>query len=414
MKTFLSTFGAGVVDVPLRPLLYMTGAAAMAAAINCYVKRGYQEKTTPENEVTAGDPVCEKAMELANIQPTEVPQDQVMNAAAEAEEKIQKLVVSNTQLEDRVRELEQLLCEARRDCDMKSKVSLAEAEEKHQKAVETIDELEVEKSNLNIQVEMLRGSVQDMVVLLHVIERQSDQLKNEFQMKEDYMKKSVTQTVELLKFSLAEAEEKHQEAVETIDQLEVEKSNLKHQVEELQGTVLDMGKVLTEIERECEKLINVSRAEADEKHQKAVETIAQLEVEKSELKHQVEGLQGRVQEMETVLHKTYRWSSDLMNDVERERETHSILKSEYDEMKETLMDKEELLKVCLAEAEEKHQKAVETIDQLEMEKSDLRNQKHGIPLGSKKAVRTGMDPQKNQHDGGMRGENKRKETNNVM
>ncbi|XP_053469048.1 leucine-rich repeat flightless-interacting protein 1-like isoform X2 [Ictalurus furcatus] len=102
------------------------------------------------------------------------------------------------------------------------------------------------------------------------------------------MKMSVTQTAELLKVSLAEAEEKHQEAVENIDQLEVEKSNLKHQVEELQGTVLDMGNMLTEIERECDKLIN---------------------------------------------------------DFERERERHSILKSEYDEMKETLMDKEELLKV---------------------------------------------------------------------
>ncbi|XP_053469040.1 uncharacterized protein LOC128600514 isoform X1 [Ictalurus furcatus] len=103
---------------------------------------------------------------------------QLKNAVAEDEEKIQKLVVSNTQLEERVRELEELLCEACRDCDMKSKVSLAEAEERLQKALESIDELEVEKSNLNIQVEMLRGSVQDMVILLHVIEGQSDQLKN--------------------------------------------------------------------------------------------------------------------------------------------------------------------------------------------------------------------------------------------
>ncbi|XP_017340826.1 uncharacterized protein LOC108274916 isoform X2 [Ictalurus punctatus] len=136
------------------------------------------------------------------------------------------------------------------------KVSLAEADEKQQEAVETTDPLEVEKSNLNVQVEILQGRLQQMGKVLHESYRWSADEMNEIHMKEDEMKKSVMQTVKVLKLSLAEAEEKQQMAVETINQLEVEKSDLKHQVEELQGTVQDMGNVLTETERECDKLIN--------------------------------------------------------------------------------------------------------------------------------------------------------------
>ncbi|XP_017333568.1 leucine-rich repeat flightless-interacting protein 1 isoform X1 [Ictalurus punctatus] len=392
MKTFLSALGAGVAKLRLRPLMYTTGTAATAAAIYYYVKRGDGKKTTSDPEVTPEDPVCDQAMEPALVQPIEVPRDQVMGAVRRAEEKIQKLVVSSTKLEDRVKELEELLCEARNECErereahfilqseydeMKEnlmdkkqllKVSQSEDEKKHQKAVETIAQLEVENSDLKDQVERLQGRVQNMENLLHATEWECDKLVNDFHMEEDEIKKGVIHIMELLKVSLAEDEEKHQKAVETIAQLEVEKSDLKDQVERLRLRVWEMENLLHETYRwsadqmnECERereayvilqseydemkenlmdkeqLLKVSQSEDEPKPQKAVETIAQLVMEKADLIDQVERLRLRVWEMENLHHETYRWSADQMNECEREWEAHVILQSEYDELKENLV-----------------------------------------------------------------------------
>ncbi|XP_017333571.1 leucine-rich repeat flightless-interacting protein 1 isoform X2 [Ictalurus punctatus] len=331
-------------------------------------------------------------MEPALVQPIEVPRDQVMGAVRRAEEKIQKLVVSSTKLEDRVKELEELLCEARNECErereahfilqseydeMKEnlmdkkqllKVSQSEDEKKHQKAVETIAQLEVENSDLKDQVERLQGRVQNMENLLHATEWECDKLVNDFHMEEDEIKKGVIHIMELLKVSLAEDEEKHQKAVETIAQLEVEKSDLKDQVERLRLRVWEMENLLHETYRwsadqmnECERereayvilqseydemkenlmdkeqLLKVSQSEDEPKPQKAVETIAQLVMEKADLIDQVERLRLRVWEMENLHHETYRWSADQMNECEREWEAHVILQSEYDELKENLV-----------------------------------------------------------------------------
>ncbi|XP_034164769.2 myosin-6-like [Pangasianodon hypophthalmus] len=342
------------------------------------------------------------------------------------------LQVENDEMKNTLTDIEELL-----------KVSLAEAEEKHQKAVETNAQLEAKISDLMYQVETLQGTMQDMGNLLYETNRECDQLTNErerereahsiLQAENDELKKTLIQKEELLKASLAEAEEKHQKAVETIAQLEVEKSNLTYQVETLRGTVQESGNLLSETHRQCDELTNecerereahsilqsehnetkeklkhceellmerererevhsilqaendemkntltdieellkVSLAEAEEKHQKAVETNAQLEAKISDLMYQVETLQGTMQDMGNLLYETNRECDQLTNEREREREAHSILQAENDEMKKTLIQKEELLKASLAEAEEKHQKAVETIAQLEVEKSNL-------------------------------------------
>ncbi|XP_053539043.1 myosin-9 [Ictalurus punctatus] len=435
------------------------------------------------------DPVCDQATEPALLQPTEVPQDQLTNAVTEAEEKNQKLVVSNTQLEERVRELEELLCEARRD-DMKSKVSLAEAEEKHQMAVETIAQLKVEKSDLKDQVKKLRGTVQDMENLLHAAEVEKSDLKDqaktlqgrvrytenllhfveveksglttkveslqrrvktmvkdvcdtdwelgtcvhEVQVNNDEIKKHLIDAEEILKvnftsheittavvfcISLSEAEEKHQTAVEIIAQLEVEKSGLKDQVESLQRTVENIGNLLHLVEVEKSDLKNqvetLQRTVQDmgnllhvvdvekpglkeqvELLQGTIQNMGDLlhavEVEKSDLKVQVKTLQGRVENMQNqphpvekeksvlndqvktlqgrlrlmwnMLNETYKWAIGVMNEVQ----------VKDDEMKKHLIHAEEILKVTLPEAEEEHQKDVETIAQLKVEKSDLKDQ----------------------------------------
>ncbi|XP_017311453.2 putative protein tag-278 [Ictalurus punctatus] len=389
MSKFLSALDADVVDLPQRPLTFTDG-------------QGDGKKTTSDPEVPTEDPVCDWATEPALLQPTEVPQDQVTDVVTQAEEKIQKLVVSNTRLEDRVRELEELLCEARRD-DLKSKVSLTKAEE-------SIAQWKVEKANLTNQVKTQQGKVQYMEHLLCKAHRWSvDRInvvlaedeekpqkavetiaqfeveKSEFQMKNEEMKKCLIQTVESLKVSLAETEEKHQKAMETIAQLEVEKSDLKDQVEPLEVALKDVENLLSENYSWAAELINkhqmnndevkkrliqteeslkVSLTKAEEKHQKAEETIAQLEVEKSELKDQVETLRETVQDVENLLTKARSWAAALM--IEHQIKKH--------EMKKSLISTEESLKVSLTEAEEKHQKAEETIAQLEVEKSDLKDQ----------------------------------------
>lgn len=58
---------------------------------------------------------------------------------------------------------------------------------------------------------------------------------------------------------MAEAEEKHQKAMEIIEQLETEKSDLSDYVVSLRGTIQNIGIMFVESQRECEKLKNVSR-----------------------------------------------------------------------------------------------------------------------------------------------------------
>ncbi|XP_053508164.1 paramyosin-like isoform X2 [Ictalurus furcatus] len=468
-------------------------------ALNAGEETTAEPADTPEVLVQAAEPALVQPAEPALVQPAEVPQDQVTDSVSHSEEKMQKLAVSNFQLQERVRELEELLCEAQkssmakleekhqmekanltnqvaklretvqkmgnmltethRECEaltdyerkweahivlqkendeMKETlmpkeelltVSLAEAEEKPQKAEETIAQLEVEKANLTNQVKTLRGTVQNLGNMLTETHRECDELTDEYdceweahiilrsvnnemketlmhkeellkklQMKKDKMKKRLTHITEFMKRSLAKVEEKHQNAMETIAQLEVEKAILKHQVETLQRTVQSMGNMLAETHRECDELTNEyereqeansileavndemketlmrSLAKVEEKHQNAMETIVQLVVEQTNLKHQVETLQSTVQSMGNMLAESHRECDALTNVYERKREAHIVLQKENDEMKETLMHKEELLTVSLAEAEEKPQKAEETIAQLEVEKANLTNQ----------------------------------------
>ncbi|XP_060759514.1 tropomyosin-like [Neoarius graeffei] len=294
------------------------------------------------------------------------------------------------------------------------KVCQAEAEENHKEAMGTIDQLEAEKSKLTYKAKMMRDIVQDMGNLLSMTNRecynQTSECERErevysiLQAENEEMKKALIHQEELMKVCQAEAEENHRKAVETIDQLGAEKSDLTDKVKRLRDIVQDMGNLLSVTKRECddrtsecereweaysilqaenkemkkalihqEELIKVCQAEAEENHKKAVETIDQLEAEKSDLTDKVKTLRDIVQDMGNLLSTTNREFDDLTSECEREREAYSILQAENEEMKKTLIHQEELMKfqVCQAEAEENHKKAMETIDQLEAEKSKL-------------------------------------------
>ncbi|KAG7330650.1 hypothetical protein KOW79_006872 [Hemibagrus wyckioides] len=288
----MNFFGA-FSGLPLRPLLLAAGAAAATASIYTYVKRS--EDTTAEPEDTTEGP------------DTEVVKDQMM-----------KLLVSKIQLQDRVKELEELLCEAHRDCDLKSKVTLAEAEEKHQKI---ISQLEEEMFDLTEKVETLRDTVKILMKKLIKTDRECD---------------------ERINVTLAEAEEKHQKDVETIHQLEKEKDEMKKTITQLEEEKDQMKKTLNN----KEEFLKVTLAEAEEKHQKI---ISQLEEEMFDLTEKV-----------TLAEAEEKHQKDV--------ETIHQLEKEKDEMKKTLNNKEEFLKVTLAQAVDD----VETIAQLEKENADLR------------------------------------------
>ncbi|KAG7330712.1 hypothetical protein KOW79_004681, partial [Hemibagrus wyckioides] len=147
--------------------------------------------------------------------------------------------------------------------------------------------------------------------------------------------------------TLAEAEEKHQKI---ISQLEEEMFDLTEKVETLRDTVKILMKKLIKTDRECDERINVTLAEAEEKHQKDVETIHQLEKEKDEMK-------------KTLNNKEEFLKVTLAQAEEKHQKIISQLEEEMFDLTE---------KVTLAEAEEKHQKDVETIHQLEEEKDEMK------------------------------------------
>ncbi|KAK3506325.1 hypothetical protein QTP70_015793 [Hemibagrus guttatus] len=326
-------------------------------------------------EDTAAGKVCEQSTEPVLIRASVILEDQKTVSWAEVVEKHQKDVETITQLEkeksnltdqvkaqkDAHRHLKseyQEMIETLTNSEKLLKVSLAQAEEKHQKDVETITQLEKEKFNLTDQVKTLQDTVEDLGSQLCDTYLQCDELKNECEREQDVhrllkseyqeMMETLTNSEKLLKVSLTEAEEKHQKAVETIAQLEKEKSNLMYQVGALKDIREDLEYVQTELCEERDKIMD----------------------EYTGLKDTHNILQDKHKETEEKLKRF----EELLMECEREQEAHRLLKSEDNEMMETLTNSEKFLMVSLAEAEEKHQKAVKTIAQLENEKSNLINQ----------------------------------------
>ncbi|KAG7333359.1 hypothetical protein KOW79_003494 [Hemibagrus wyckioides] len=341
------------------------------------------------------------------------------------------------ELEDRVRELERLLCKANRECkqrrqfnnilqaennqmkkifqqkEMFLKESLSDAQLKHQKALESISQLEEEKSELTKLVNTLFSRGQELgEELCHLSHLEIDELQIEYEQKQEahsaqmleneLMKKNLIH--EVLKVSLADAELKHQKALESIRQLEEEKSELTKRVNTLRSTVQELGEELChshlqsdelqiefeqkqeahsallleyeEMKKELmhkEEVLKLPLADDELKHQKALESISQLEEEKSELTNLVKKLRFVVQELGEELCNCHLQFDELQIEYEQKQEAHSALLLENEEMKKELKHKEEVLKVSLADAELKHQKALESISQLEDEKSELTN-----------------------------------------
>ncbi|XP_053096077.1 leucine-rich repeat flightless-interacting protein 2-like [Pangasianodon hypophthalmus] len=171
--------------------------------------------------------------------------------------------------------------------------------------------------------------------------------------------------------SLAEAERKYKEAMESKAQLENEKSDLLSHVNTLRASVQQLKEELSESctkhdeirEREQEQeahsilklqynpmtlthnkqLLMVSLAEALRKYEEAKESNAKLENEKFNLKYHVHILRGSMQELEEMLLDAEMKYDAIKQEREQEQEAHNILKMQYKKMKETLTQCNELL-----------------------------------------------------------------------
>ncbi|XP_033842910.1 leucine-rich repeat flightless-interacting protein 2 isoform X12 [Periophthalmus magnuspinnatus] len=84
-------------------------------------------------------------------------------------------------------------------------------------------------------------------------------------------------------------------------------------------------------------------AEVEEKYRKAMVSNAQLDNEKNNLMYQVDTLKDSLMELEEQLAESRRQYEDKAKDFEREKQAHGILQFQFNELKETLKQSEELL-----------------------------------------------------------------------
>ncbi|XP_016129085.1 leucine-rich repeat flightless-interacting protein 2-like isoform X2 [Sinocyclocheilus grahami] len=148
-----------------------------------------------------------------------------------------------------------------------------------------------------------------------------------------------------------------------------------------------------------------SLVEVEEKYRKAMVSNAQLDNEKTNLMYQVDTLRDTLMELEELLCEKHRECEEKTKDFEREHHAHNVLKFQFEEMKETLKQSEELRTEAqqsqgkqtdyireiadLQETLEWKDKKIRALERqkeysdiIHDEREALRNEKHGIILGS--------------------------------
>ncbi|KAI5096687.1 hypothetical protein C0J45_13581 [Silurus meridionalis] len=168
--------------------------------------------------------------------------------------------------------------------------------------------------------------------------------------------------------------------------LHFEMTSLLKDVEILKGKFQDMGSQTCETQKKQDE---ISKNEAELKYQEA-----QLEIEN--LKKYVETLRGTIQDMQILIYKTQlnhnqererdhkahdslqlkhektmkklKHCQELLSECERERLAYRNLTIDVNNTNESLTD---ILKSCLKQVWEKHQKPLESFDYLQFENSNL-------------------------------------------
>ncbi|XP_049449377.1 leucine-rich repeat flightless-interacting protein 2 isoform X11 [Epinephelus fuscoguttatus] len=91
------------------------------------------------------------------------------------------------------------------------------------------------------------------------------------------------------------------------------------------------------------KEVKDALVEVEEKYRKAMVSNAQLDNEKNNLMYQVDTLKDSLMELEELLSESRREYEEKVKEYEREKHAHSVLQFQFNEMKETLKQSEELL-----------------------------------------------------------------------
>uniref|UniRef100_A0A672FBV7 Leucine rich repeat (in FLII) interacting protein 1a n=1 Tax=Salarias fasciatus TaxID=181472 RepID=A0A672FBV7_SALFA len=91
------------------------------------------------------------------------------------------------------------------------------------------------------------------------------------------------------------------------------------------------------------KEVKDALAQSEEKYRKAMVSNAQLDNEKNNLMYQVDTLKDSLMELEELLSESRREYEEKAKDYEREKHAHGVLQFQFNEMKETLKQSEELL-----------------------------------------------------------------------
>ncbi|XP_070831644.1 leucine-rich repeat flightless-interacting protein 2 isoform X6 [Chaetodon trifascialis] len=111
------------------------------------------------------------------------------------------------------------------------------------------------------------------------------------------------------------------------------------EIHELKDQIQDVEIKYTQNLKEAKDAL----AEVEEKYRKAMVSNAQLDNEKNNLMYQVDTLKDSLMELEEMLSESQRAYEDKVKEFEREKHAHGVLQFQFNEMKETLKQSEELL-----------------------------------------------------------------------
>ncbi|KAI5622376.1 hypothetical protein C0J50_17977 [Silurus asotus] len=276
-------------------------------------------------------------------------------------------------------------------CEELLSISLGQVLEKHQKAMESFNNLQFEESSLMKDVDLLKGTVQDIGSLINETQKEQDeeyervfQAYNNLLLEQQQMKKSLSSCESLLKVALAEVMGKHRKAVKSVAKLGC---SLTDKTESLQEKVQKMESLIAESQKkhdeECERerlayrnltidVNNTNESLTDiiksclkqvwEKHLKPLESFDYLQFENSNLMEEVETLKSTIQDMGSLIYETQKKQD---KEYERLFQASSTLHLEREQMKKSLNLCEQLLMVALAEAMGKLRRAIKSMALLE-------------------------------------------------
>ncbi|XP_053340947.1 tropomyosin Por p 1.0101-like [Clarias gariepinus] len=282
----------------------------------------------------------------------------------QAMETITQLEEINSTLKSKVTTLEKDLSQTRLMWKDQIRESLAKSQRRHEQAVEKITHLEEMNFILKSKVTALQEDLSLTRIMWKEQIRETEQQQEARARLESQCNKMEETLKQRLTESLTEAQERHEQAVEKMNHLEEMNSILKAKVttlqEDLSLTQIMWKDQIRETERQQEararlesqcremeetlkqrltkKKLQVSQVEAEHKYNKAMESCAQLENEKTELLSQVITLRGSVQQLEEELSVT-RTTCAAVKESEQKQEVGHFLKAQSNPVNQTHYDK---------------------------------------------------------------------------